>query len=140
MRILLYVVILGLLFLAPVEQLDVAKLEPVQTISLRFTDGEIELETDTGNKGRGKNIADAVNDLEEKTPGVVYLDTAQYLLVTEEASPYVETLRHYLQTEILVSMWDGSASVKSAAKYLDIRRDLPKLRDWKTAEKKIDEK
>lgn len=140
MRILLYVVILGLLFLAPVEQLDVAKLEPVQTIALRLTDGEIELETDTGNKGRGKNIADAVNDLEEKTPGVIYLDTAQYLLVTEEASPHVETLRHYLQTETLVSMWDGSASVKSAAKYLDIRRDLPKLRDWKTVEKKIDEK
>lgn len=136
MRILLYIVILALLFLAPVQRLDVAKLEPVQTVAVSVEDGTVILETDTDNAGRGADVAEALQDLEDTTPGVIYLDTAEYLLVTEAALDCVDTLRSSLSSSVRVSLWDGEGSVKTAAKYLGIRKDLPKLRDWSAPGKK----
>ena len=80
--------------------------------------------------GEGETGAEALQDLEDTTPGVIYLDTAEYLLVTEAALDCVDTLRSSLSSSVRVSLWDGEGSVKTAAKYLGIRKDLPKLRDW----------
>ena len=68
MRILLYIGILALLLLAPVQRLDVAKLEPVQTVAMSVVDGEVVLETDTKNKGQGNTLQAAVKNLKENTP------------------------------------------------------------------------
>lgn len=131
MRMILYIIILALLFLAPVERLDVAKLEPVQTVALYMDEGAIVLATDTDNKGRGATVGSAHADLEEKTPGVIYLDTAEYLLVTQDAATHVDALRKYLHPSVEVCIWDGEGSVAEAAQYLSVRDDLPKLRNWK---------
>ncbi len=136
MRKLLYGVILVALLFAPVQRLDVAKLEPVQTVALYMEEKQLVLETDTGNKGKGKDLTEAINDLEEKTPGVIYLDTAQYLLVTEETEALLYSLDGYLRQSIKVSKWDGKSSVKSAAQYLRIREDLHTLRYLKNVAKK----
>ena len=130
MRILLYIVILALLLVAPVERLDVAKLQPVQTVAIHVTGGEVVLQTDTKDKGQAETLQAAIDDLEENTPGVIYLDTAEYLLVTEEAVSYVEELENYLHPSVKVSLWDGEGSVEEAAKFLGVRRDLPTLKQW----------
>ena len=127
MRILLYIVILALLFLAPLERLDIAHLEPVQTLAVRVNGNTVELETDTGNSGQGRTVAQAVKELEENTSGVIYLDTAQYLLLTESALSVTEELADYLRPGIRVCMWDGEGNVAGAAQYLEIRKDLPKF-------------
>lgn len=133
MRILLYIVILALLTLAPVERLDVARLEPVQTIAVSVADNQVVLETDTKNKGQAENLQAAIADLEENTPGVIYLDTAQYLLITEEATRYVKPLAQYLQSSVKVSLWDGQGSIEQASKFLEKRNDLPTLKHWEQA-------
>lgn len=136
MRAILYIIILALLLFAPVESLDVAKLEPVQTVAL-YTDGSaIVLKTDTDNKGRGVTVDGAYADLEEKTPGVIYLDTAEYLLVTHDAAIHVDVLRKYLHSSVEICFWDGEGSITDAAQYLSVREDLPKLRDWQLPAKK----
>jgi len=124
--------VLGLLFLAPVERLDVAKLEPVQTVAIYTDGGEVVLETDTQNMGRGADAKEALQDLEDNTPGVIYLDTAQYLLVTENAARYAEQLRGDLKPSVYVSMWDGKGEISNAARYLSVHGKLTKFRDWKT--------
>ncbi|MBQ8358345.1 MAG: hypothetical protein IJX37_00320 [Oscillospiraceae bacterium] len=138
MRRILYIIILALLFLAPVERLDVAKLEPVQTVALYADENGIVLETDTDNKGRGATVDSAHEDLEQRTPGVIYLDTAEYLLVTQNAVDYVDALRKYLHPSVKVSLWDGEGSVKDAAKYLGVEKDLPKLRQWQATIKNVE--
>ena len=132
MRIVLYIVILALLFLAPLERLDIAHLEPVQTLAVRVNDGKVELETDTGNAGQGRTVAEAVKDMKENTSGVIYLDTAQYLLLTEPALSVTEELADYLRPGIYMCMWDGEGSVAGAAQYLEIRKDLPRFRQMRT--------
>lgn len=136
MRVVLYIVILALLFLAPVERLDVAKLEPVQTVAISTENAEVVLQTDTENTGRGADALGALQDLEDNTPGVIYLDTAEYLLVTEDAVSYVEQLRSRLKPSVKVSMWDGKGSVRDAARYLSVHGKQPKLSHWRTPSEK----
>ena len=140
MRILLYIVILSLLFFVPVERLDVAKLEPVQTVAVSAADGMVVIETDTKNAGQGEDLPAAINDLEENTPGVIYLDTAQYLLLTEAAQDYAQELQAYLRSSVKVSLWDGKGSVENAAKFLGARSKLPTLGQWIRGAKNAAEK
>lgn len=132
MRAILYICILALLFLAPVERLDVAKLEPVQTVAVRIESQQVVIETDTKNRGQGRTLQEAVQDLKENTPGVIYLDTAQYLLLTEDAAKHDRELKNYMRLSVKVSMWDGNGSVETAAKYLAVRHDLQRLKDFKS--------
>ena len=131
MRVLIYGIILALLLLVPVQRLDVAKLEPVQTVAIYTEPGSVVLETDTHNIGKGNSVTTALENLEKTTPGVIYLDTAEYLLVSPGAVSYVDGLRQYLSPSVRVSMWDEKGKVDMAAKFLSVRKDLPKLKDWK---------
>ena len=140
MRILLYICILALLLLAPVERLDVAKLEPVQTVALRLEGQTLVLETDTKNRGQGSTLREAIEDLENRTPGVIYLDTAQYLLLTEDVLPYSQQLKTVMHPTVKVSLWDGKGSVEKAAQYLAIRRDLPRLKELPTGRERLPKK
>ena len=128
MRVLLYIVILLALTMVPIKPLELAKLEPVQTVSMRCEQNKIILETDTQNRGEGETIEEAIADLEERTPGVIYLDTAQYLLLTKDAMPYILGIENYLRDRVRVCLWDGRGSLEMADKYLSVRYDLPLLK------------
>ena len=130
MKVILYILILLLMLSAPVTALDVAKLQPVQTVAVSMRDDQISVETDTGSVGIGTDLNDALLNLEKVTPGVIYLDTAEYLLLTQDTSQYANDFLRYLHPSVRVSFWDGEGSVEDAAKYLAVRRDLPKLRYW----------
>lgn len=132
MRIIAYLIILVLLFLVPVERLDIAKLEPVQTVAIYTEPGAVVLQTDTHNEGKGSSVSEALENLEETTPGVIYLDTAEYLLVGKDGESYVESLRKYLSPSVRVSLWDGKGDVDMAARYLSVEKNLPTLRSWKS--------
>ena len=131
MRKVLYVIILGLLALAPVKRLDIANLQPVQTVAIYTEPGAVVLQTDTNNMGRGTSVTEAVANLEQNTPGVVYLDTAEYLLVSKDAESYVDALREYLKPGVRVSLWKVGEGIDMAAKYLSEVKNLPKLKKWK---------
>ena len=128
MRFICYIIILVLLFIAPVKRLDIAILQPVQTIAVYTEPGAVVLQTDTNMIGRGKSVSEAVANLEENTPGVIYMDTVEYLLVSHDAKAYVEPLQKYLSPNVLVSMWDGKNGVDIASKYLAEEGNLPKLK------------
>ena len=129
-RWILYIAILLMLYVAPLERLDVAKLLPIQAVAV-YTEGDsVVLETDTENKGKGASIADALQDLKENTPAVVYLDTAEFLMVSESAVSEMEEIKNYLKPSVKVCVCDAAGKVKDTAKYLDVHRKLPKLKDW----------
>ena len=130
MRGILYIVIIALLFLAPVQRVDVAKLLPIRAVALYRVDEDLVLETDSGHKGSGEDAVRALQELKEDTPAVVYLDTAEYLLVSEQAQSYVEALRAYLKPTLKVCVCDAEDQVKEAAEYLDVHGNLPELKHW----------
>lgn len=129
-KVLLYIVLVASSFVLPLERADIAKLQPIEAIGIHDFGGQIIITTDTGDLGAGKNAAEALNDLIENTPGIVYLDTAEYLLVTESMTAEIKHLQNELKKSVKLCLWDGDEDLKCAVKYLSVHGKLPQLKDW----------
>ncbi len=115
--------LVGLLILAaicgiPFQPADVAKLQPVQVIQVSVENAQIVIRTDTGDAGSGSTLDAAFSDLKRTTPGYVFLETAQYLLVTPPATVLLKELGTYLRPGCSVYMLYGAADLSEAAPYL----------------------
>lgn len=119
MRILLYIVILAAMLFAPVDRLDIAKLEPVEAVAVYMEDGLITLQTDGEDIGRGTTAQEALADLKENALAVIYLDTADYLLIGDGAETAAKDLRQYLRKSVETGQYNGG-NVKEEARYLDV--------------------
>ena len=132
MRRLLYALLLVSLLFVPLNRVNVANLLPVEAVAI-YVDGErVVLETDTEHTGGGKTVEEALVNLKENTPLVVYLDTAEYLLVSPDATERVESLRPHLKPSVKVCVCQAAGKVKNAVEYLQVHGDLPPLKNWKT--------
>lgn len=125
MKLLAYLIILSLAFVAPVTRVDIAKLQPVEAVALYLEDGLIAVQTDEGSIGRGETVDAAVADLKENAISIIYLDTARYLLVAQEAEAYVPQMREYLKKSVKQGAYFG-IGVKEEAQYLDAHRQSEK--------------
>ena len=134
MRAILYIIILVLLFLVPVKPANIADLLPIEAVAIYTDNGEVVLETDTGNTGRGVDAARALLNLKTGTPAIVYLDTVRYLIVGEDAGEYAEQLRGVLKPSVKVCVCNAENAVKETARYLSVHGKLPELRSWKLPE------
>lgn len=128
-RMLIYGLILVLLWFVPVKGEEIADLEPIQAVWLSRNAGEISLKTDTEDAGAGKTVAEALEQMKTQSTGAVYLDTAQFLLVSENALDLVEEIKPMLKGKVLVCRWEGG-DLKAAAKYMESREMGVKLRKW----------
>ena len=133
-RRLLYGIILIALLAAPVQKLDIAKLEPVEVVSVEYEEETVILQTDTGAWGRGRDANSALEDMRQRTPGVIYLDTAEYLVVSPEAIGQLQQLRPLLKPGIKLCCAEN-VDLETAAALLEIHGDLPRLQQWKEGEK-----
>ena len=131
MRKILYAAILVSLFFAPLENLDIAELLPVESVAIYTESDQVVLQTNTENTGRGVTVSSALENLKAVTPAVVYLDTAKYLLVSEDATAYVDDLRQYLKSSVEVAVCDAKNMVKDAARYFGTHGGTVELRHWK---------
>lgn len=134
-RIPLYIIILTLVFFAPVRRVNVGTLRPVEVVSVYRLNGKVIIETDTGDLGQGIDMEQAVQDMKQTSPAVIYLDTAEYLLFTNDCQYVAQELRSHLKGSVKVCMTQGQVSTKDAAKYLVVHGDLPKLKHWKPGDK-----
>lgn len=129
-KLILYAVIIGATFFAPRERADIARLEPIEAIGIFEKDGQIRVKTDTEAEGAGESIEQALCDLKESTPGIVYLDTAEYLLVSKSAINEIRWLKNTLKGTVKLCLWDADADLSDAVKYLSVHGELPMLKRW----------
>lgn len=122
MKIILYLVILALMLAIPVDRLDIAKLEPVEAVAVYTHRGQVFLVTDTGAKGSGNTAHEALLDMKEKTPAVIYLDTADYLMVAKGADSAAQELLTVLKPGIKQAQYRGG-DVKEETKYLSAHQE-----------------
>lgn len=134
-RIILYILILIIVLLVPVERTDVGKLRPVQSVAVFGEDDAVVIETDTGDRGRGEDAQAALDDLKHTTPAVIYLDTAEYLLLTEEMEGAVEHLRAHLKDTVELYHYVGEPKLEDVTKYLEIHGNAPFLKSWSEGQK-----
>lgn len=133
-RLALYALILALVWIIPVERADVAKLRPIEVIAVYQTKDTVILATDTDDLGIGSSVMNALLDMHQTSPAVIYLDTAEYLLIGKGAEQAAEELRNELKASVKVCAMEGEIHLSDAAEYLDVHGKLPLLRQWKSNE------
>ena len=96
---------------------DVGRLEPVQAVLLTGTEHSVELRTDTDAVGEGKTLAEAVAALRSGASREVFLDTADFLLLSGEI-PSNEALLEAFRPACAVCRTDSDTDPEAAAAYL----------------------
>ena len=92
-RLYIYIVsaaVLALAGLIPVGGHDAAELLPAQVLEVWEENGQVLLVCDSGVTGRGRSFEAAVSDMEEKAPGVLFLDTAKQIIFRADAWAVLE--------------------------------------------------
>lgn len=110
---------------------DVAKLRPVEVVSITCVEGQIQVRTDTGDGGIGENLKAAIQNLQDTTPAEVFLDTAEYLLIDADCKELMEELMGYLRPSCGVCMVEGNPELEKVAAYLKIHQPTATLRKFK---------
>lgn len=106
----------ALAFLSPAGEGDVGDLLPVELLYVYMEEGVVHLETDDGQWGVGNSLSTALEDLHATSPGRVFLETADYLVVTREAIPLLSELMKVLRPAARVCV--AETIDRNAAAYL----------------------
>lgn len=126
MKWLVYAAVIGAALLVPVQRTDVGKLQPIEVVAIQARDHQIILRTELGDRGEGKSVEEALENMKQTTAGVIYLDTAEYLLVSPGAQEYVKEMNDYLKYDVRICIAEEEIPLEKTAAYLDSHK--PKLR------------
>ena len=105
--------------LLPFDGTDIAKLHPVEVLMVSHIGNALLLQTDSGMSGTGENIEEALLSLRLSTSGNIFLDTANYLLVTQDCKEQIIRLWDYVRPACQVYYYKGEGKYEEIGKYLE---------------------
>ena len=88
------------------------------------------IQADSGDRGAGATMKQAAEDLKEKAHGVIYLDTADYLILNREAEVLLPQLQGNQKQEVALCEADEQIDVEKATSFLRAHTPQLKLSDW----------
>ena len=122
-----------LAFLLPESRrTDISRLCPVEMLYIYMDGQKFVAAADTGSWGSGDTWQEAFADLENTTPGVIFLDTTEYLLITEEVEPWLAEMNQRLRPSIKVVVMNGEPQWENLSAWLRSRNAGTTL--WKCEE------
>ncbi len=128
-----------LLGITPFHGTDVAELSPVALIRVSKSENEFVIETDTGGRGAGADAQSALQNLKNTTPGTVFLETADYLLVAPDCVPFAQSLYGILRPSCAVCICREKPDLESAALFLKAHKPLISLHGLKLGDTRLPE-
>lgn len=129
-RTILYLAILLAALTVPRERYDVGKLKPVEVVLLFKERNAVVMSTDTGDMGIGRTVSEAYENLKETSAGIIFLDTADYLLVEESAADEVVMLHQWLKPSVRMCFAQRGTDLKAAAEYLSTHPPATELKEY----------
>ena len=112
-------------------------LKPVEVLYLYEDGGQLVLCTDTGEMGRGSDPQQAVENLKTTTPGSLFLDTADQLVLTEQTVWDMDAMWKFLRPATEVCVAADSIEPETVAPYLAAHSPGVTMLDVKTREKSL---
>lgn len=128
MKYLLYVGILLAVLLLPERGTDVGKLIPVEVAAISEADGVVSIHTDTGDSGQGQTLEAAIADLKASALGIIYLDTAEYLLLEAGTEHHLNTVERHLKPAVRLCYAREGIDLEAAANFLSVHEPDVTLR------------
>ena len=116
---------------------NVGDLLPVQLVLAQWTEGELQLVTDTGYTGAGDSVEEALADMNEAASGKIFMDTADYLLIRKNALIHLDELSDYLRPSCAVCLVTGSVDLSEAAEYLSYHIPMLSLAMYRAGERTL---
>lgn len=120
--------------MAPVERMDVAQLQPIEVIYICKEENAVLLQTDTDDLGIGKDARAALANMKDTSPAVIYLDTAEYLVIGPGGEEAAEQLNGILKGSVQLCATDEKINLKVLAQYLPVHGKLPEFSQWKAGQ------
>ncbi len=111
----------ALVWFTPVKGTDVGKLLPVELVSLRREGEALLVQTDTGDLGTGSTLDAAMRDLKRRAPGDIFLETADYLVLSPDSMEAWSELSDYFRPGTLVFLMEEPVDPEKTAQYLRTR-------------------
>lgn len=122
---------------SPFRGTDVAELQPVELLRISMPDGYVMIETDTGDSGIGDTPEAALADLKKSTPGDVFLETADHLILAPEAAALLPALMEHLRPACNLCVEQGSADLEKATAFLNAHQPGVTLQDYRAGENRL---
>lgn len=139
-RWVLYVVVfagIALFSASPFRGTDISKLAPVEVVWLTEKNGQVYLKTDTGDMGWGEDVQAALRDMKAATPGTVFLETADYLIVKKGREDLLEQVYDVLRPSCIVCMADEMPDMESVAAFLEAHEPQMTLRQYRADQRSL---
>ncbi|MBQ6840119.1 MAG: hypothetical protein IJO45_05460 [Oscillospiraceae bacterium] len=110
---------IGILSRLPHPAKDITRLKPVRAVYLYGEAELLTIETDTGDSGSGPTVSDAYGDMKAKADGEIFLDTAEFLILSPEIPVTAEFYKIFRPTCKLV-ISDTPPDLETVSDYLAI--------------------
>ncbi len=107
----------------PFQGTDAAKLQPVELLYLSSQGETLTIQADTGDEGRGEDLASAFADLKAGASGEIFLETADKVLLAPACLDLLPELQDYLRPACGVCVGVGPIS----------KQDLGELNEYLSA-------
>ena len=128
-RWILYIAILALVVAAPAKPVNIGDLLPIRVVAVYREDNRFRIATDTGDLGFGDTVSLALHSMRDTASGIIYLDTAEYLLVETETMGYLEELKGYLKPKTQVCVCDQKVDLEQVPEYLAVHKSRVNLKE-----------
>ena len=129
-KIFMYITILLIVMWIPVKRIDISDLEPIQAIWINKENGKYIVTTDTEDYGVGETVQDAVQAMKEKCEKIIYLDTAKFLLVSDNCRDAIGEISEFLKENVSICVWNGEGELVNAAQYMHAHDVGIKVKDY----------
>ena len=116
---------------------EIENLKPVQLLEISRENGRILLQTDTGDRGRGRNLQEALEDLQASSDGRIFLETADLLLVRKNTEDLLNHLDSILRPAVRICITESQVDLQKAAKFLSCHRPERTLGEYRTGRKSL---
>ena len=121
----------------PFQGTDVATLEPAEALYVYYNKEMICIETDGGWFGKGETVDEAVADLKESSPGQVFLQTVDFLLLRKGSEGLIPMLYSHLRSGCSVCSVEEKPDLEKASAYLRTHRPGMTIQHYRAGKKEI---
>ncbi len=121
-KLVLWVLVIGAICIAdmlPFTGTDIAKLHPIEVLVVKRENAILSVSTDSGLTGFGTDVQQAISDLKLAAPGEVFMETANYVLLTSECTDAIDGLFAYIRPACQIYLFEGEGEWSNVAKYLE---------------------
>lgn len=139
MKKVLLLVALGVILLNPQnpERKELTQLLPVKVMYAERNDGFCRILTDEGLQGTGKNMKDAIYNIEQAASGKLLYETAEFLLIPMGQEALIPETLSYLRPSCKVCLVKGKVELEDVAEYLKSHSYTTTIRKWVNGAEKM---